>query len=455
MVSFAFLFAWRTHQFFAPGRNIRYRSAAEFAPHALWLWEVANTRDPPPICKCLYCSDGGGVAGGKKNLPQEPRVRSKPVTPVTPRTTFNARPTKTISGIAHPGSSKVTGNVPPNHEQRPSIITHNHSILAHVRVSTPIVASNPYVGVCSTGGWPLPHELVWCELRRPIIWTGVLIDLWPGIVKEHNDGSTQYLVTLIGIARDERVSLDAMVPYRAHQTGDALVRVIRQSCQGQSRLRLLDLDRYLGPELDDDGRGVVSSAFLFALEFSGRLTTVWSWTSELGTPGHSSVRSSRYALRSRRSKTQYDALWWGPECIKRWRLVQLKMSKDVIAMGEDASNGLPPAKNHSVALDTLTFLQIHSISYLPRSQRGRGSLCGPVVAGMIFGLTDGDQRGEQFISSENSLHIRLTQETDQNQSHDLPLPPLGKVFRPLLKEGREIVLPVTALSGRYYGEIHS
>lgn len=40
-------------------------------------------------------------------------------------------------------------------------------------------------------------------------------------------------------------------------------------------------------------------------------------------------------------------------------------------------------------------------------------------------------------------------------SQDLPTPPHGKVFRPLLKSGWEIVLPVAALVGRYYGEIEN
>ena len=45
----------------------------------------------------------------------------------------------------------------------------------------------------------------------------------------------------------------------------------------------------------------------------------------------------------------------------------------------------------------------------------------------------------------------LTQEPDHSGSSDLPPPPCGKAFRPLLKEGYEIVLPVTVLGGRYYG----
>ena len=39
------------------------------------------------------------------------------------------------------------------------------------------------------------------------------------------------------------------------------------------------------------------------------------------------------------------------------------------------------------------------------------------------------------------------------EGHDLPPPPNGHVFFPLLKDGIEAVLPVAFISGRYYPDI--
>jgi hypothetical protein len=48
------------------------------------------------------------------------------------------------------------------------------------------------------------------------------------------------------------------------------------------------------------------------------------------------------------------------------------------------------------------------------------------------------------------IYSRTPPELDQGRHQDLPYPPDGKVFHPLLKESYEIVLPVTVISGRYY-----
>ena len=219
---------------------------------------------------------------------------------------------------------------------------------------------------------------------------GVVIDMWPGIIKEDNDGSDQYLVTLIGVTNNELVSMDAMVPYRAHRTAETLISGIRQLCRGQTRIKFLNLDRYLGRELDKNRSTVVSSAFLFATAFSEHLATVWSWKLKSNVVDPSSVRPapsrSRYPLRLRKTTTEYDALWWGPECIEKRQLVQLKMSRDVIS---DPS----PTTDHSAGLEESVFLQIHSISCLPKSRRAGESIAGPVIAGMVFELTDGHQCG--------------------------------------------------------------
>ncbi|KAF9644160.1 hypothetical protein BDM02DRAFT_3131943 [Thelephora ganbajun] len=341
------------------------------------------------------------------------------------KTPIRRVPLHLASGTIHSYSLKDTTDDSPHRARRSSLVADSHSILACVRVAAPIVAPSADVNLHLASAWPILHELVWCKLRQPIARVEILVDFWPGLIKEGTNGSNEYLVTLIGITHNVSISLDVMVPYRAYQMGENLIRGIQRCCRGETRIRLFNLDRYLRTEMDDNRFAVVSAAFLFAIAFSEHLATVWSWTS----------KSNIDDPRSRRSKEEkYDVLWWGPECIERRQLVQLKMPRDAISIGEDASAAPPLTGNCPAGLERPAFLQIHSISYWPKSQRTGGSVTGPVVVGMVFELADEHQY-------------------DQGRYQDLPPPPDGKVFRPLLKEGYEIVLPVTVLCGRYYCEL--
>jgi len=363
-------------------------------PHALWLWAMADTADPPPSCQCRHCLQDKGAVRRKESSSQKSR---KLVKSATSRSLPNRRSSAKLSGATQSHLPKVTTVALPHRTRRSSLIADGQSILARVRISAPIAAPSPDAHSVNT--WPILHELVWCKLQRPIAWAEVLIDFWPGIIKEDIDGSNEYLVTLIGITHNVSITPGSMMPYRAHRVGETLVCVFQRCCRGETRVRLLNLDRCLRTELDDNLFSVVSSAFLFAITFSERLATLWSWTSKSNITDRGPVvaapSQSRYALRSRRSKTeQYDALWWGPECIERGQLVQLKMSQDVISISEDLSVAPPLTTNHSAGPGRPTFLQIFSITHRQKSQRIEGSLAGPVVAGMIFELTDEHQDGE-------------------------------------------------------------
>ena len=363
-------------------------------PHALWLRAAADTANPPPSCQCRHCLRDKGAVRGKELLSKKSASR-KPTNSTALRLPPNRRSSIKSSSITHSHSSKDTTRGSQRHTLQPSIVN-NQSILACVRVAAPITAPNADIDARSANAQPILHELVWCKLRRSIAWEEVAIDFWPGIIKEDIDGSNEYVLTLIGVIQNIPVSLDATVPYRAYRTEETLIRGIQRCCRGETRPRFLNLDRYLRTEMDGSRFAAVSSAFIFAVTFSEHLATVWSWSSKPNISGRGSVvaapSQSRYALRSQRSKAkQYDVLWWGPECIKSRQLVQLKMSQDVIFMNEDVSAA---PTNRSAGSEGPVFLQIHSISYWPKPQRMRRSLAGPVVAGMIFELTDEHQHGK-------------------------------------------------------------
>ena len=397
MVSAEFLSSGRIYELSILGReNFRYRSAAEFMPHALWLLDKNDTAGPSSPCRCRHCLQDKGAVRGKGRLPRRSAARGL-IKSTSSRLPTNRRSSMKPSGPIHSYPSKNTTDDTPRHPRRPSGIVDGRTVLARVRIADPITAPSADIDVRSATAWPVLHELVWCKLHRPIAWVEVLIDFWPGIIKEDVDGSNEYQVTLIGITHDVSISLDAMVPYQTYRTEEALVCRIQRCCRGKTRIKLLDLDRYLGIKMDDSRFAAVSSAFLFAIKFSEHLATVWSWTSKLNVTDHepavAAPTPSRYALRSRRSKEEgYGALWWGPECIKKWQLVRLKMSQDAISFGEDVS-AAPPLTDSPVGSGSPIFLQIHSISYWPRSRRTGSSLAGPVVAGMIYELVDERQCG--------------------------------------------------------------
>lgn len=341
--------------------------------------------DPPSPCQCRHCLQDNGAVRGKELLSHKPATR-KPTKSTLSRLPPNRRPSMKLSGTVH--SPKDTAGDPPRRAQRP-VIADGQTILARVRVAVP---SADVVNPHSANSWPILHELVWCKLWRPIAWAELLIDFWPGIIKEDIDGSNEYVMTLIGVTHNVSISLDDMVPYRAYRIEETLVHGVQRCCRRETRVRLLNLDRYLRAELDDNRFAAVSSAFLFAIAFSEHLATVWSWTSKSNIADSGSVvaapSKSRYALRSQRSKEQYNVLWWGPECVESRQLVRLKMSHDALSINEDV---WAAASSSSVGSERPIFLQVHSISHWLKSQRMGRSLAGPVVAGMIFELVDENQ----------------------------------------------------------------
>lgn len=392
--------------------DIRYRSAAEFMPHADWL---CTTEQPARTCSCRYCLrnmfDERSVQGGENSHNKDNTrcsEQGRSLGKSTPR--CSAKSTPSVSSRA----SRRSHSNPPIRTSTPKKSADcprdslpadgAKTVLACVRVAVSKSLPSADGALLAAVPWPTMHELVWCKLQHPIVWVDVVIDFWPGIIKAAPLGQDECLVTLLGNIRDVRVSLQAMVPYQAHRVEEATIRKLQPTRRKRIRAALLDLEEYGGTVMDDSRFSTISSAFLFAISFSVHLATMWSWTanSEITGPVSASTRSlpRRYALRSQKHKEErYGVLWWGPERIEERQLVQLKMSPSAIFTNPDT----PTASvftAYPTGLDQPIFLQIHSMFYRQKPQKKGDHLVGPVVAGMIFDLVDESQYGTRSRSAQ-------------------------------------------------------
>lgn len=448
---------------FSPGRkDVRYRSAAEFMPHAEWLY---TTEQPARTCGCRYCprdkSDKRSVPKGKGSHHEGKlqRPKPRPLPENLSRARRPAQPIPRISSRAGRGSHSKPLSVTSTSKDRtgssPDLLPSHGAkkVLGCVRVAVPKGSYSNGGTILTIASWPTMHELVWCKLEHSVIWIDAIIEFWPGIIKESPKGPEGYLVTLLGNTRDIHVSLHAMLPYQSYQVEEAMLHKLQSAGRRRARTTLLDLEEYSRVEMDDSRFSSISSAFSFAISFSVHLATVWSWAvnPETGSsvPPSSISRPVAYHLRSQKhTEKQYSILWWGPERIEIQQMVRLKMSTSAISIDPDVLT-TPVLASYPTELDEPTFLQIHSISYRQKSQKTGDRLTGPVVAGAIFDLVDENPSGTRSCCGPkhcSSLSLGL----DKGRYENLPSPPLGKVFRPWLKENYEIVLPVTVIGNRYH-----
>jgi hypothetical protein len=444
--------------------GVRYRSAAEFIPHAEWL---CATGVPARACECRYCTHDKFSelsAQGRKSSQNNTNVQSskrRHLPEKFSRTRSPAKPTPSVSSRAsrksrpNPPSPVPTSESHAGRSPGLSPVDSARMVLAYVRVAAPRIAPNAGCPLPAVVPWPNMHELVWCKLRYPIVWVDLVIDFWPGIIKAAPKGPDGYLVTLLGNTRDVDISLHAILPYQAYRVEEDILCKLQSTRRKQLRTVPLDLEEYGGVEMDVSRFSIISSAFLFALSFSVHLATAWSWSANSETPGSvsTSTRSQpmRYTLRSQKHREErYGVLWWGPERIEERQLVQLKLSPDAIFTDPNVPVA-PALATYPTGLDRPIFLQIHSIFYRQNSQKRGDCLIGPVVAGAIFDLVDEDQYGTGDRVTAQTHHLCIVPPAlDKGQHQGLPSPPNGKIFRPLLKESYEIVLPVTVISCRYY-----
>ena len=440
--------------FVFPGKtDVRYRSAAEFMPHAEWL---CATGQPPRVCECRYCprdeldkrSTREGKSSQRRNFQ---RLKSRPLPKMTSRATRDsAKPTPSASSRAS-RRSRSPLLIPTSTSRLP--VDGAQNVLGCVRVAVAKTPPSADGAPLTVAPWPTIHELVWCGLEHPITWIDGVIDFWPGIIKAGPKGLDGYLVTLLGNARDVHVSLHAMLPYPSYQVKEAILHELQPMGRKRARIALLDLEEYAGVDMDDSSFSVISSALSFAVSFSVHLATAWSWTANQETGGSVSTssrsQSTKYRLRSQKHTEEgYNVLWWGPERIEVRQLVQLKMSTSAISIDPNTL-ATPVSATFPTEPDKPVFLQIHSMSYRRKSQKGADHLTGPVVAGAIFDLMDESQYGMRSCCGLTH-RLYFAPGLDEIRYKDLPSPPPGKVFRPWLKESYEIVLPVAAISNRYY-----
>ena len=394
----------------------RFRSAAEFLPHASWL--TKGGANPSTLCGCNLClkahaKSAGGVLPPPSKTPQihpgalseerasESCSQPSPSSIGDDRASMVSLQPPPMDGVRKSGRRLAT-RIPRADSTRTS-----RAVAYFVRASTPVGVSTPQDYPPPTGPWPVLHELVWCKLRKPIESSGTAIDFWPGIIKRHEErfAGTVYHVSLLGNKHDIAFTINHLLPYQAYRMDGAMVQELRRRGVGRRRIALLDLEKVTGTELDDSRFSVISSTCIFALTFSQQLSAVWSCTSD---PEPRRPSASTYQLqeewrpetRQRSRKKQYSTLWWGPERIRLQQIVRLKISLPSVRFDRQILNArFTPGPKES-GPTTLLFLKIRSIFFDTPEARDDGPGTNPSVSGALFGLvSDADQRGASLRPS--------------------------------------------------------
>lgn len=429
---------------FSGGKH--FRSAAEFLPHASWL--VKGGAEPSVLCRCHLCSKLRVNSTDATPLPpptsqmlpsalsEEQGSGSHPST--APRSTRDDQapvmslPPLPMDGVRR-SKRRPTTRIPEVDSTRISRVT-----AYYVRASIPNGASTACGYPSSAGSWPILHELVWCKLQKPIECSGVVIGLWPGIVKRYEERSADAIyVSLLGNKHDAAFTIDRLLPYQAYRMEETLVQELRRRGAGTRRIPLLNMEKVIGTKLDDAKLSVVSSTCVFALTFSQHLSTVWSCTSDLKShqPSPSACRLRRGrkpGTPQRPLKKEYNTLWWGPERIRLQQIVRLKASLSSVRLDQQVLNAqfTPEAKDSGPT--TSVFLKIRSIFSETLEARNSGPGTNPFVSGVLFGLvSDADQRGGslQLVRSSSKLTLppstqpwpRARSSIATQGSHFLPL----------------------------------
>ena len=413
-------------------KNVRYRSAAEFMPHAEWLCTV---EPPARACECRHCPRDKVYENPtqerkgphRKNNAQHQKSRSS--LGRLPRAGGSAISTSAISSQPNrrlrsntPDPTSTTNPLKKS-SLYPSPVDGDQNLLGCVRVAihqtTPATQGAPI--------WPTAHELIWCKLQHSVKWTDVTIDFWPGVIKAGPEELDRYLVTLLGSTHDLRFPLHALMPYRLYRVEETVLQKLQSAHKKRARPTLLNLEEYMRVDMDEHRFSTISSAFLFAISFSDHLATAWSWTANQTASSASSAsststsRPTRYCLRSqKRGEERFSVLWWGPERIEVRQLVQLKVSTAAIFIDPDILSA-PTLATHPTEPDQPVFLQIHSMSYRRKSEKKGDHLTGPVVAGAIFDLVDESQYGTGLHCGPRH-HLYLPQGSIKSGITISPLP---------------------------------
>ncbi|KAF7308486.1 Actin-related protein 8 [Mycena chlorophos] len=480
------------HDVYLFGENSgrRYRSVPEFIPHAIWLMG-----DGSEACKCKYCTKKPqreitqSMSGILRSSPSPGPSPSRPSRPKPPASSASAPlPSRRAArDQREPTTSKVAiqdslPDASPYIDQSAvMLIERNLDLRA---VNKPNIPNNVIPRYFREG------ELVWAGLNAPIRGpNGLEISLWPGLIDSHDllqrpmvqgghpgPECHRYKVRLLGAGQTLAVLDDKVVPYQSYMVSPAVLNQMAVSYEQWDDLAIPTIEKFEPCSQPPPSWDETLSPYALALQTASNITEYWSvtddWDAKVQLPAQDGVASSLTAAIERAgannslqhkasTQTRFQGLWWGGERIWVDDIVRLKLGRSMIApegtadVYKASGPGAGAASNierHGWNADDFgsstraTFMRIDSLFLLeskPREVR---------VAGMLYELADEDWEDPNLPRLPEGVPGRKPAAASKQQK-PLPIAPKGNVFRPILKPGREVVLSLTLVAGRYYPRI--
>ncbi|CAG7851715.1 SubName: Full=Uncharacterized protein {ECO:0000313/EMBL:CCA68751.1} [Serendipita indica DSM 11827] len=442
------------------GGNRKYRSAAEFQAHAVWLffagkpptnYEELLPKSSPRTPKPSALKAGSSQSPLKR--PRSPEIaRSIDSQPELKK--IGGPSLKKISFIEMSSSSTLgTGlssqTVIPTNTSSASDFSKDDSpdedrqtrrlLSIQKRPSEPVRMFPTREQLHKPSRTFRIGELVWCAVDPPLRGTipGAVIDQWPGLIEDNRvqkeirgnvvTERRLYHVKLLAITDTFVLPPEMVIPYRLSSAPESLIEVLRtvrppmDLRTAQSLYHFRHNIAYSRTQYPDHSRGEppsdqflqASGFYALASQTAAHLALCWGLAHPAEINDHDTDSSSLQL---------FSALWWGAELIYIEEMVVLRFSRGVIG-NHGAVAGLFPSRNDSD--NSAVLLRIRLIE-----RDGRKCM----LTGSLYELV-----------SDTSIHTPTPSDLTPIQP-----PPSGMMWRNLLPAKLEVRVEVVLVACRYY-----
>ena len=461
----------------------QFRSPAEFTPHALWLLQDSDLDQSN--CKCKYCSGG--------DQPRGLRRQSTSVRPATSIQTQSHSPPLPSSRVPRhmspysPYPGRPADSPPTQRSQRG--ISRQVSLCEVFPQQgmplqrTPVPAQLSDLTAYTQGRIYRDQELVWYILNTPwqvpqdsLTEVNCIASLWPGVIRTTSppsslipeqsteDHQAFYLVATPSLDRTYVVPQESLIPFRAYCPGEDLLVGLQSKntlfFPKSSGCKFDPLPRFstLVTSLSKETEASPLDWLIREIRIAKQVACIWTVTDEFpaGTDQNqdptagplslgqlssedSVTRPSSRSSSMRKIEPRYSGLWWGAERIWAGDLLALSITENKVGYTvassacfvQDAHWSEDYAKNSLLDQrrpeDRRIFLKLESLNKVGTDIHAIGDLY-------------------RLVPSLGSLQ--------QDVVPQLPHPPSGFTFRPVLSTGIGARLPIKVVAGRYYPRVY-
>jgi hypothetical protein len=369
---------------------LRFRSANELMPHALWLLNTTtlNPKDSPPDgCQCKYCTKKRqSDVNEELRLPKskEPKSLSQPRYPVFRLPKQKPKPGRSSLSEMHEGN----GYWPSSNAARSTVIEGHHTLRAETRPKGPVTPLRmpntlpPNMHPDRAEDLRLAHqsrdnELVWVPVHPPIPTpdNSCSIRHWPGMVVRWKrqahvipipggdesayevEESLWYTISLLATDGKERnYDSGVTLPFLAYRVEDKLLEALKhvpspsmemlgsqsQYFEKHSPFPLADNNQNSEHGAKELRFEDVAHQYSLALQIQANIAQFWSPLNPVGEAlAVTQVQKSLSATKAS-GVTQYEGIWWGPEKIWCGELVRVICSHEDLAQHVNVRDDLRP-----------------------------------------------------------------------------------------------------------------